>query len=129
MRAVRPMTSETREPTPTRSQNAKRHSRLWRGGANANLGRWFRGSTAQRISSARCPADRRARLLDYLGLLSAFGEQIERFNARWYTLESREQIGRSGNEPGIASVVSSSRPRTSMCSVEPLTSAISRSPA
>jgi hypothetical protein len=29
--AVRPMTSETRQPTPTRSRNAKRHSRLSRG--------------------------------------------------------------------------------------------------
>ena len=29
--AVRPMTSETRQPPPTRSRNAKRHSRLSRG--------------------------------------------------------------------------------------------------
>jgi hypothetical protein len=35
MHAVRPMTSKTRQPPPTRSQNAKRHSRLWRGGAIA----------------------------------------------------------------------------------------------
>jgi hypothetical protein len=82
MHAVRPMTSETSRPTPTRSQNAKRRSRLWPGGANANRGRCFSGFHCSGISSACRLADRRARLLDHRGLLSAFGEQIERLNAR-----------------------------------------------
>jgi hypothetical protein len=34
------------------------------------------------ISSTLRLADRRARLLDHLGVLSAFGEPIERLNAR-----------------------------------------------
>ena len=52
------------------------------------------------ISSARRPADRRARLLEHFGLFSAFGEQLS-VSTRQYALESREQIGRSSNEPGI----------------------------
>jgi hypothetical protein len=80
MHAVRPMmTSETRQPTPTRSQNAKRHSRLAEPMPTA-VGDF--GVHCSGISSARRLADRRARLLDHLGILSASGEQIERLNAR-----------------------------------------------
>jgi hypothetical protein len=53
------------------------------------------------ISSARRLADCHACLLDHLGVLSAFGEQIERLNARQYVLERREQIGRGSYEPSI----------------------------
>ena len=53
------------------------------------------------ISLAPRLADRRARLLDHLGVLSMFAEQIERLNTRSYALESREQIGRGSYEPGI----------------------------
>jgi hypothetical protein len=81
MRAVRPMTSETCQPTqPGRSTlSAIRDCRAAEP-MPTTVG--VSGFHCSGTSSARRLADSRARLLDHLGLLSAFGEQIERLNAR-----------------------------------------------
>ena len=58
---VRPMTSETRQPTPSRSRNAKRHSRLSRRRSQCQPRSVVSGFHCPVISSAGRLADRRAR--------------------------------------------------------------------
>jgi hypothetical protein len=74
--------TQTRQLTPTRSQNTKRHFEIVARRSQCQPRSVVSGFHCSGISSARRLADRRARLLHHLGLLSAFGEQIERLNAR-----------------------------------------------